>query len=39
MRERALLFGGELEISSASGEGTTVRVRIPERAGQIEATL
>jgi PAS domain S-box-containing protein len=38
MRERALLFGGELEISSASGEGTKVRVRIPACAGPIEAT-
>jgi signal transduction histidine kinase len=38
MRERALLFGGELEINSAQGGGTKVRVRIPERAGQIEAT-
>jgi PAS domain S-box-containing protein len=30
MRERALLLGGELAISGASGKGTTVRVRIPE---------
>ena len=30
MRERALLLGGELTISGAPGEGTTVRVRIPE---------
>jgi PAS domain S-box-containing protein len=30
MRERALLLGGELIISGAPGEGTTVRVRIPE---------
>ena len=29
MRERALLLGGELTISGVSGEGTTVRVRIP----------
>jgi signal transduction histidine kinase len=29
MRERALLLGGELIISGAPGEGTTVRVRIP----------
>jgi len=29
MRERALLFGGELKISGAPGEGTTVRVWIP----------
>jgi PAS domain S-box-containing protein len=30
MRERALLLGGELTISGAPGQGTTVRVRIPE---------
>ncbi len=30
MRERALLAGGELNISSAPGKGTTVRVQIPQ---------
>jgi PAS domain S-box-containing protein len=30
IRERALLLGGELTISGDPGEGTTVRVRIPE---------
>jgi signal transduction histidine kinase len=30
MRERALLLGGELAISGAPGEGTTIKVRIPE---------
>ena len=30
MRERAMLLGGELTISSPPGTGTTVRVRIPE---------
>jgi PAS domain S-box-containing protein len=30
MRERALLLGGELTISGSPGNGTTVRVRIPE---------
>ncbi|MGO8786714.1 MAG: PAS domain S-box protein [Terriglobia bacterium] len=30
MRERALLLGGELTLTSAPGEGTTVRARIPE---------
>jgi len=30
MRERAMLLGGELTISSPPGKGTTVRVRIPE---------
>lgn len=29
MRERALLLGGELTITGAPGEGTTVRVRVP----------
>jgi signal transduction histidine kinase len=29
MRERALLFGGEVTIQGREGEGTTVRVRIP----------
>ena len=30
MRERAWLLGGELEIRGAPGEGTTIRVRIPD---------
>ena len=30
MRERAMLLGGELSISSPPGSGTTVRVRIPD---------
>lgn len=30
MQERALLLGGELNISSAPREGTTVRARIPQ---------
>jgi PAS domain S-box-containing protein len=30
MRERALLVGGELTMTGAPGEGTTMRVRIPE---------
>ena len=29
MRERALVFGGEVEISGAPGKGTTVTLRIP----------
>jgi signal transduction histidine kinase len=29
MRERALLLGGELVISGAPGDGTTIRVLIP----------
>jgi len=33
MRERALLVDAELEIDSAPGEGTTVRLRCPLRAG------
>jgi len=32
MRERALEVGGELEISSASGRGTNITVRIPTAA-------
>ena len=35
MRERAMLLGGELTISSRPGNGTTVKVRIPV-AGQTE---
>jgi signal transduction histidine kinase len=30
MRERALLLGGVLAISGAPGEGTTIKVRVPE---------
>ena len=30
MRERALLLGGEFTISGAPGQGTTVKVRIPD---------
>jgi len=30
MRERASLIGGQLEIDSQPGRGTTIRVRIPE---------
>jgi signal transduction histidine kinase len=29
MRERAELFGGDVDIESGPGKGTTVRVRIP----------
>ncbi|HZS07783.1 MAG TPA: PAS domain S-box protein [Blastocatellia bacterium] len=29
MRERALVFGGELQISGEQGQGTTVTVRLP----------
>jgi signal transduction histidine kinase len=29
MRERAVLLGGELAISGAPGNGTTIKVRIP----------
>ena len=37
MRERARLLGGELSISSASGEGTAVTLRAPTRhaAGEV----
>jgi signal transduction histidine kinase len=30
MRERALIFGGEVEIISAPGKGTAVKIRIPQ---------
>jgi signal transduction histidine kinase len=33
MQERAKLAGGDLEITSAPGEGTTVRLRIPDPSG------
>jgi signal transduction histidine kinase len=29
MRERATLIGGELEIESQPGQGTSVRLRVP----------
>jgi signal transduction histidine kinase len=29
MRERVLLIGGQLAISGAPGEGTTLRVTVP----------
>ena len=31
MRERALLVGGDLEIESRPGHGTTVRLSVPDR--------
>ena len=34
MRERASLMGGALEIESATGEGTTIFVRVPVRSGK-----
>lgn len=33
MRERAILVGGELDIESRSGHGTTVRLTVPIREG------
>ena len=35
MRERAVLFGGEVHISGVSGEGTRVVVRIPSRHQEV----
>lgn len=35
MRERALAFGGEVQISGAPGQGTLVRLRMPERLENI----
>gem|GEM_PF-6080259 len=34
IRERAILWGGEVDIRSAPGEGTTVSVKIPRTAPQ-----
>ena len=34
MRERALALGGEIDISGAPGQGTTVRAHIPAAAGE-----
>jgi two-component system, NarL family, sensor histidine kinase UhpB len=40
MRERAALFGGVLNISSHSGQGTTIEVRIPrEDRSPLEAAI
>ena len=33
MRERATLAGGELDIESRTGHGTTVRLEVPVREG------
>lgn len=35
MRERAQLLGGQLQIASRPGEGTTVSVRVPRRAQEV----
>ena len=32
MRERAAAIGGTLEVSSAPGEGTTIRLSVPARS-------
>lgn len=37
MRERARYFGGDVDVKSAPGQGTTVTVRIPLTAGEAEA--
>ena len=34
MRERAALCGGELELESSPGAGTTIYVRIPVGKGE-----
>ncbi|WP_372631134.1 sensor histidine kinase [Cohnella sp.] len=36
IRERIRLLGGEAEISSAPGKGTTIEVRVPGRKGEKE---
>jgi signal transduction histidine kinase len=33
MRERAEMVGGAFDITSSSGDGTTIRARLPERKG------
>jgi signal transduction histidine kinase len=38
MRERALRLGGELEVESAPGEGTRVRLRVPMHDASRDAT-
>lgn len=38
MRERALLFGGEINISGSQKKGTTVEIRIPTRNHNLEHT-
>jgi signal transduction histidine kinase len=35
MRERCQILGGRLEITSADGQGTTLRVRIPLQTGRL----
>ena len=35
MRERVLMLGGELEIDSQPGEGSSLRVRVPLDAGEL----
>jgi signal transduction histidine kinase len=39
MRERALLWGGELTIQGKAGEGTRVTVRIPYAPSEPEGHL
>jgi signal transduction histidine kinase len=36
MRERAALLGGELEVESEEGDGTSVRLRVPLQKGTPE---
>ncbi|MFG3756278.1 sensor histidine kinase, partial [Klebsiella pneumoniae] len=37
MRERVILLGGDIEIESAPGAGTTIFVRIPVEPGKVTA--
>jgi signal transduction histidine kinase len=39
MRERALAFGGEVQINRAPRQGTVVRVRIPIGPNELENKL
>jgi signal transduction histidine kinase len=38
MKERAAAIGGTLEVASAPGEGTTIRLRAPARGEAREET-
>jgi PAS domain S-box-containing protein len=37
MKERAQVCGGDVQVSSAPGKGTTVTVRVPVRAASVES--
>lgn len=37
IRDRALMLGGEVEVASAPGRETAIRVRMPMQEGAIES--